>query len=953
MYVSEDDLISLRLYKQTNVTEHVSYDVLTEIQDTVLEQFEKSNLEEFEVINSNIKGYSNAILHSLLLNPDMDYVAAMLAIFKNIRIGDPFVLEEAEKTFHDLFFNKETYSLFQVGRHKINSVLGLNTDKYHTVLTNEDIILTLKHLLHLKENNLETDDIDHLSNRRIRSVGELIENQMNMGLAKMSKVCVEKLSTLDPDKLVPSEIIVSNFVSKSVRDFFMLSQLSQFTEQTNPLSELAHKRRISSFGVGGINRDRAGIEVRDVHPTHYGRICPIETPEGQNIGLINSLSIFAKINKYGFIETPYRKIVDSVVTDEVVYMDANEEYKYVICQSDGGVVKNDKIVKDMVSARKGGDFVMVESKEVEFMDASPNQIVSINASLIPFLESNDAARALMGSNMQRQAVPLVKTEPPIVGSGIENLICTDSGYIVTAKREGVVVSVDAEEIIVKVMNSDNVPELDVYKLKKYIKTNQNTCINQLPAINVGDHVTEGSILSDGPSFKNGEIALGKNILVAFMPWNGYGFEDSIVISEKVVHDDLFTSVHIEEFEVVVRDTRLGPEEITRDIPNVSDEALKNVDESGVVNIGAEVKPGDILVGKVTPKGETLVTPEEKLLRAIFGEKMAEVKDSSLRLPSGVTGTVIDVKILTRRGVDKDQRALSIEADMLKEAKESYSYKESVIHSFFNGELDKILLKKKIPSSLKKFKTSSGMFDKDILDSIKIFEKFKLQLDSETSKALKKLNTQYDKIITLNKTEYNEEVSAIVDGDDLQQGVLRVVKVFIAMKNRIQPGDKMSGRHGNKGVVSRVVSVEDMPFMKDGTPVQMVLNPLGLASRMNIGQILEVHLGFAMYGIGKQIGKMLKEKKDATDLRTKMLEVLTDNNLKKDIKSMSDKEIVEVAESYSNGVFCATPVFDGAKIEDIESALEIAGFDKSGQVDLYDGKTERNLIVRLQLVICTS
>jgi DNA-directed RNA polymerase subunit beta len=866
---------------------------------------------------------------------------ALVEIYRMMRPGEPPAKEAAHTLFENLFFSSDRYDLSAVGRMKFNRRLGRAESTGSGVLTKEDIIDVLRELINIRNGHGTVDDIDHLGNRRVRSVGEMVENQFRLGLVRVERAVKERLSLADSENLMPQEIINAKPVAASIKEFFGSSQLSQFMDQNNPLSEVTHKRRVSALGPGGLARERAGFEVRDVHTTHYGRVCPIETPEGPNIGLINSLSVYARTNLYGFLETPYRKVVDGRVTDEIEYLSAIEEGKYFIAQASAKVDANGKLVDDLVSCRHKDEFTLSTADQINFMDVSSKQIVSVAASLIPFLEHDDANRALMGSNMQRQAVPTLRTEKPLVGTGMERIVARDSGVTVVAKRGGTIEFLDASRIVVRVNDDETeagVPGVDIYNLTKYTRSNQNTCINQKPLVKPGDQVAKGDILADGPSTDMGELALGQNLLVAFMPWNGYNFEDSILISERVVQEDRFTTIHIEEKSCVARDTKLGPEEITADIPNVGEAALAKLDESGIVYIGAEVKAGDILVGKVTPKGETQLTPEEKLLRAIFGEKASDVKDTSLRVPSGMDGTVIDVQVFTRDGVQKDERAKQIEQAEIERVKKDLNDQLRIIEKDFYQRIESMVLGKVAQSGPSKLK-SGTVITEEYLASIKPSQWLDIKLKEEES------NVQLEAIgeqIAQQREEMNkrleEKKRKIAIGDDLPPGVLKMVKVYLAVKRRIQPGDKMAGRHGNKGVISQIVPVEDMPFSADGTPVDIVLNPLGVPSRMNVGQVLETHLGWAARGLGIKIGKMLEAKSKVDEVRKFMHEIYNASGRAEDLNQLNDAEILELAANLRGGVPMATPVFDGASEKDIKNMLRLAGLPESGQTRLFDGRT---------------
>ncbi|MDR0296660.1 MAG: DNA-directed RNA polymerase subunit beta [Rickettsia sp.] len=893
-------------------------------------------------INSQSGPY---IRNTLFADKNQNYESALIDIFRVLRPGEPANIEAAKILFNNLFFEPERYDLSEVGRIKMNSRLELNIPESTAILTIEDIKYILKVLVDLKDGKGSIDDIDHLGNRRVRSVGELIENQFRIGLVRMEKSVLERMSVVDLDAVMPHDLVNSKVLVSVVKEFFSTSQLSQFMDQTNPLSEITHKRRLSALGPGGISRERAGFEVRDVHPTHYGRICPIETPEGQNIGLINSMATYARVNKHGFIETPYRKVVDGHVTDEVVYLSAIEEGKYKIAQANAATDQKGLLQEELINCRiDGGNFVMLTPAEIDYIDVTPMQVVSVAASLIPFLENDDANRALMGSNMQRQAVPLIRSDAPLVGTGIEGIVAQDSGVSVVALHDGIVEQVDSTRIVVrtKEQKTDGSPGVDIYNLLKFQRSNHNTCINQKPLIKVGDYVVKGEVIADGPSTDNGEIALGRNVLVAFLPWSGYNFEDSILISERIVKDDVYTSIHIEEFEIIARDTRLGPEEITRDIPNVSDESLRHLDEVGIVYVGAEVKPSDILVGKVTPKSESPMTPEEKLLRAIFGEKASDVRDSSLRVPSGITGTVVEVRVFSRRGVEKDERAIAIEKQQIEKLSKDRDDELRIIEHFVFMRLEKILTGQIVVSGPKTVKSGQLISDQT-LKSLSKGQFWQLIVeDADVMNEIEQIKRHYDeKKDRLNK-HFSSKVEKLQSGDDLPQGALKVVKVFIATKHKLQPGDKMAGRHGNKGVISRIMPEEDMPFLEDGTVVDIALNPLGLPSRMNIGQVLETHLGWAAVNLGKKISSMLDQthnnKIDIEELKSFVSKVYGYNSTSKDIKKMSNEEIMAFCNNIDKGVYFATPVFDGAKVENVKEMLTLADQDPSGQIRLIDGRT---------------
>ena len=914
-----------------------------EISKDLLETLDEAGVKNIPVLAIDHVNVGAYIRNTLAVDKNVTADDALIDIYRVMRPGEPTTAEAAGALFKSLFFDNERYDLSEVGRVKMNARLNLNHKDEVTVLTNDDIINTIKTLVQLKDGIGEIDDIDHLGNRRVRSVGELMENQFRLGLLRMERGIMERMSSVDIDTVMPHDLINAKPLVAAVREFFGGSQLSQFMDQTNPLSEITHKRRLSALGPGGLTRERAGFEVRDVHPTHYGRICPIETPEGPNIGLINSMATYARINKYGFIETPYRKVKDGKVTSEVIYLSAIEEGKYTIAQANAALDTNHKFTDELISCRKNGDFVMSSADAIEFMDVAPKQLVSVAAALIPFLENDDANRALMGSNMQRQAVPLLRADAPLVGTGMEDIVARDSGAAISARRDGVVDQVDAMRIVVRCneKNQDGTPRVDIYNMQKFQRSNQNTCINQRPIVKVNDKVNAGDVIADGPSTDLGELALGQNALVAFMPWNGYNFEDSILISERMVSEDRFTSIHIEEFEVMARDTKLGPEEITRDIPNVGEEALRNLDEIGVTHIGAEVKPGDILVGKVTPKSESPMTPEEKLLRAIFGEKASDVRDSSLRLPPGNQGTIVGVRIFSRRGIEKDERAVAIERAEIERLAKDRDDERTIAERYVYGALREQLVGKTATKGPKGFKIEKSISEEQLNETSRGLWWQIVLKDEKSMKGIEALKKQLDDAVDSLNKRFEEKIEKVQSGDDLPPGVLKMVKVFVAVKRKLQPGDKMAGRHGNKGVISNIVPVEDMPHLEDGTPVDVVLNPLGVPSRMNVGQILETHLGWASAGIGRQIGDLLNQvykgqKIDA--LREKLLDVYDEKANVAEIKKMDKEEVIELAHNVTKGVPFATPVFDGAKEKDIEFWLKKAGHATSGQVTLWDGRT---------------
>ena len=900
-----------------------------------------SGVKKVETIYTNDLDRGPYISNTLKVDSTLDQLDALVEIYRMMRPGEPPTKESALKLFNNLFFSLDRYDLSGVGRMKFNLRLGREEIKGEGVLSHDDIIDVIKELLNIRNGLGTVDDIDHLGNRRIRSVGEMVENQFRVGLVRVERAVKERLSIADSEGLMPQEIINAKPVAAAIKEFFGSSQLSQFMDQNNPLSEITHKRRVSALGPGGLARERAGFEVRDVHATHYGRVCPIETPEGPNIGLINSLAVYARTNEYGFLETPYKKVVDGKVTEQVDFLSAIEEGRFYIAQANATLDEGGKLTDDMVTCRHAEEFAITTADQIDYMDVSPKQIVSVAASIIPFLEHDDANRALMGSNMQRQAVPTLRADKPLVGTGMERAVAVDSGVTIVATRGGVVDDVDASRIIVRV--NDNETEtgesgVDIYNLTKYTRSNQNTCINQRPLVKPGDLIAKGDVMADGPSTDLGELALGQNMMVAFMPWNGYNFEDSILISEKVVKEDRLTTIHIEEKVCVARDTKLGSEEITADIPNVGEGALSKLDESGIVYVGAEVKGGDILVGKVTPKGETQLTAEEKLLRAIFGEKASDVKDTSLRVPSSVQGTVIDVKIFTRDGVDKDTRALEIEEEELASVKKDLDDQLRIVEGDIYERVEKILVGEEAVSGPNQLKKGSSI-TKEYLADLNRADWLKIRLKKE------KLNVQLEAVteqieqqrIDFNEL-YEEKRKKITMGDDLQPGVLKMVKVYLAVKRRIQPGDKMAGRHGNKGVISMIVPEEDMPYMEDGTPVDVVLNPLGVPSRMNVGQVLETHLGWAAKGLGNEIGKMLEEKAKADKLRKFLDKIYNTSGRKEDLASFSDAEIFELADNLKEGVPMATPVFDGASEAEVKQMLKLGGRADTGQVQLYDGRT---------------
>ena len=914
-----------------------------------LELLDKAGIDRIELLDIDHVATGPWIRNTLKADKAEEREQALSDIYRVMRPGEPPTLETAESLFSGLFFDPDRYDLSAVGRVKLNMRLDLDAEDTVTTLRTEDILAVVKTLVDLKDGKGEIDDIDNLGNRRVRSVGELLENQYRVGLLRMERAVKERMSSVDVSTVMPNDLINAKPAVAAVREFFGSSQLSQFMDQTNPLSEVTHKRRVSALGPGGLTRERAGFEVRDVHPTHYGRICPIETPEGPNIGLINSLASFSRVNKYGFIETPYRRVVDHKVTDDVVYLSAMEEAKHTIAQANADLDGEGRFNEDLVSSRQAGEFLMAIPNNITLMDVSPKQLVSVAASLIPFLENDDANRALMGSNMQRQAVPLVRAEAPFVGTGMEETVARDSGAAIAAKRSGIVDQVDATRIVIRATGEVEAGKsgVDIYTLMKFQRSNQNTCINQRPLVKVGDVIKAGDIIADGPSTEFGELALGRNSLVAFMPWNGYNYEDSILISERIVKDDVFTSIHIEEFEVMARDTKLGPEDITRDIPNVGEEALRNLDEAGIVYIGAEVEPGDILAGKITPKGESPMTPEEKLLRAIFGEKASDVRDTSLRLPPGVAGTVVEVRVFNRHGIDKDERAMAIEREEIERLKKDADDERSILNRATWSRLREMLVGQTATSAPKGVKKGL-VIDEDLLDSVDRHEWWKFAVaDDKVQSDLEAVKGQYDDAVKLIQDKFHDRREKLERGDELPPGVLKMVKVFVAVKRKLQPGDKMAGRHGNKGVISRILSAEDMPFLADGTPVDLVLNPLGVPSRMNVGQIFETHLGWAARNLGQQVHKALEEWREAnpdakagampSPVKDRLIEIYGPQYAD-EIEARDATQIVELAENSKTGIPMGTPVFDGAREQDVSDMLALAGLETSGQSDLFDGRT---------------
>jgi DNA-directed RNA polymerase subunit beta len=912
-----------------------------------LDLIREKGIHQIEVLfidESTVGPYLRNTLLQDRINSPQD---AILEIYRRLRPGDPPTVDSATNFFNNLFFNPDRYDLSKVGRLKLNHRLKLNVPLEQGTLRKEDILEVVRYLMELKNGNGTVDDIDHLGNRRVRAVGELVENHFRVGLVRMERAIKEKMSLQDIETLMPQELINYKPVSAALKEFFGSSQLSQFMDQTNPLSEITHKRRLSALGPGGLTRERAGFEVRDVHPTHYGRVCPIETPEGPNIGLIASLTTYARVNEFGFIETPYREVENGKVTDRIRYLSALEEEDHVIAQANAPIDARGVFTLDLVSARKGGEFVMARPEEVNFMDVSPNQLVSVAASLIPFLENDDANRALMGSNMQRQAVPLLRTEAPLVGTGMEKVVARDSGVTVVAKRDGLIESVDSTRIVVKADKASGARDtgVDIYNLVKYQRSNQNTCVNQRPIVRIGDQVKAGDVIADGPSTEMGELALGRNVLVALMPWGGYNFEDSILISERVVKEDIYTSIHIEEFECVSRDTKLGPEEITRDIPNVGDEALTDLDDSGIIRIGAEVKPSDILVGKITPKGETQLSPEEKLLRAIFGEKAGEVRDTSLRVPPGVEGTVINVRIFSRKGLGKDERSKAIEDEEIVRLRKDQHDEVRILQDGALRRLKKLLVGRKLANRLsddsrKLLLVKGKEITEEDLDQLPMSYWSEIRVDNESVEAeLDRIVESTSGQVKLIKEVFEDKIEKLRGGDELPPGVIKMVKVFVAIKRKLQVGDKMAGRHGNKGVISRILPEEDMPYLEDGTPVDVVLNPLGVPSRMNVGQILEAHLGWAARSLGHQIDQLMREHRQEMDpLRKRLKEYLNTKEANELIDGAKDADVFKLAEKYRDGVRLASPVFDGATEDEIFNLLRKADLPVSGQVTLYDGRS---------------
>ncbi len=927
-------------------TGEVIADAGAELNEELLDKISAAKISEIKTLFIDGVNVGPYIRNTLEADKNTCREEALLDIYRVMRPGEPPTYETADALFHGLFFDHEKYDLSSVGRVKMNISLDIPFEEApdtYCVLRKDDVLRIVKRLVELRDGKGEVDDIDHLGNRRVRSVGELMENQYRMGLLRMERAIRERMSSEVLTNVKPQDLVNAKPIASVIREFFGSSQLSQFMDQNNPLSEITHKRRLSALGPGGLSRDRAGFEVRDVHPTHYGRICPIETPEGPNIGLINSLSTYARINKYGFIECPYRKVVDGVVTSDVVYLSADEEGKHIIAEANAKVDDNGRFENDLIACRKAGEFEFHNPKEIDFIDVSPQQLVSVATALIPFLENDDANRALMGANMQRQGVPLLRSEAPLVGTGMEAAVAKDSGATVVCKYDGIVDAVDANRIVVRSLSGDvSDAGVEIYKLQKFRRSNQNTCINQVPLVKVGDKVKAGDIMADGPCTEMGELALGKNVLVAFMPWNGLNYEDAILLSERISRDDVLTSLHIEEFEVMARDTKLGQEEITRDIPNVGEDALRNLDEAGIVYIGAEVKAGDILVGKVTPKGESPVTPEEKLLRAIFGEKASDVRDTSLRVQPGIEGIVVDVHVFSRRGVEKDERALSIEQEEISQLAKDRDDEIAIIRRSFDARMKSMLVGQKVVDAPKGIAKNSEITE-EALAAVPSSQWRKIVVkDEDVMARIEEFCAAFDARVERAQKHFEDKVEKVQRGDDLLPGVLKMVKVFIATKRKIQTGDKIAGRHGNKGTISRILPLENMPYMEDGTPVDIVLNPLGVPSRMNVGQILETHLGWAAKELGRQLNEMCEQykrgEKTIDELNAKLKEVYGDKQYNRDVAPLTNDEKVEMVAHLKNGVPMATPVFDGAHEGDINQMLDMAGLPTSGQIDLYDGRT---------------
>ena len=945
--ISRDALFGKYLHRDVKVSEDEEEGVFkigTELNDIIIQSILDAKIYSLQISITNSINKGPYLLTTLLNDRNDTKEEAITEIYKMLRPGEPPTIEIATQIFKNLFFSSERYDLSDVGRVKMNSRLNLECSDTITILRNDDLVAIIHKMLDLRDGKDVVDDIDHLGNRRVRSVGELVENQARIGVYRMERAIKEKMTTLDVESAMPQDLINAKPLTVSLKDFFASSQLSQFMDQTNPLSEITHKRRVSALGPGGLTRERAGFDVRDVHPTHYGRICPIETPEGPNIGLINSLSTYAKINKYGFIESPYKRVKDAVVQDKVEYLSAMEETKFTIAQATTKLDKNGKITEELVSCRHNLNFLLAKPEVIDFIDVSPKQLVSVAASLIPFLENDDANRALMGSNMMRQAVPLLKPESPLVGTGIESDVALDSGVTIGAKRDGIVDKIDGKRIVIKVTEETDFTKssVDIYNLQKFKRSNQNTCINQRPLVRVGDKVNSGDIIADGPSTRLGELALGKNVTVAFMPWQGYNFEDSILISERCVTDDVFTSVHIVEYEIMARDTKLGEEEITRDIPNVNEEALKNLDESGIVYIGAEVNAADILVGKVTPKGDSASGPEEKLLRSIFGEKAIDVTDTSLRMSRGSSGTVVDVKVFNRHGIEKDERSITIERAEIEQVQQDKIVEEEILERSIKQRAAQILSGSSLTKKIKDIELGKKL-DFDTINNLSINDVFKITVGNVNDEAtLSQLKDQYNEAKQDITERFEDKVLKIRSGDDLLPSVMKMVKVFVAIKRRLRPGDKMSGRHGNKGVVSKIVPVEDMPYREDGRAVDIVLNPLGVPSRMNVGQILETHLGWACKEFGEEIKKLVNEnnkKIEKTEKISNFLKSVYGKEIYNEkVEKLNKTEFADLCENLQDGIAISTPVFDGAKEKDVTEMLELAKLPKSGQTDLWDGRT---------------
>ena len=943
IYLANPSLYGKFIQKEIVVGEEV-FSIGTELDETILLKIIGANISTILVAITNSINKGPYLLQTVFNDKNQTKNDAITEIYKMLRPGEPPTLEMANQIFQNLFFSSERYDLSDVGRVKMNSRLNLECSDKITILRNDDILAIIKKMLDLRDGKDEVDDIDHLGNRRVRSVGELVENQARIGVYRMERAIKEKMTILDIESAMPQDLINAKPLTIALKDFFATSQLSQFMDQTNPLSEITHKRRVSALGPGGLTRERAGFEVRDVHPTHYGRICPIETPEGPNIGLINSLSTYSKINKYGFIESPYKKVKNAVVENTIEYLSAMEETKFTIAQANSKIDKNGKFIEELVSCRHNLNFILSKPENIDFIDVSPKQLVSVAASLIPFLENDDANRALMGSNMMRQAVPLLKPESPLVGTGIEGDVALDSGVTIVAKRDGVVDKIDGKRIVIKASSETDLKKsaVDIYNLQKFKRSNQNTCINQKPLVRVGDIVKVGDIIADGPATKLGELALGKNVTVAFMPWQGYNFEDSILISERCVTDDVFTSIHIVEYEVMARDTKLGEEDITRDIPNVNEEQLKNLDESGIVYIGAEVKPGDILVGKVTPKGDSASGPEEKLLRSIFGEKAIDVTDTSLKMPSGSGGIIIDVRVFNRHGVEKDERSITIERALIESVQQDKIVEEEILERSIKQRVNQILNGINLNKKVRNFNLGEKINFKKI-ESLNITDVFKLSVDNESkNSSIVELKDQYSNAKEDIKERFEDKVLKIREGDELLPSVMKMVKVFVAIKRRLRPGDKMSGRHGNKGVVSKIVPVEDMPYRENGKPVDIVLNPLGVPSRMNVGQILETHIGWSCTELGDKIKELINKNQKLIEKNEKISSFLRSvygkEIFNETIDNLNKSEFSDLCKNLQYGVPIATPVFDGAKEQDVTKMLKQAGLPDSGQTYLWDGRT---------------